>query len=207
MNKLNAIVLGSLLSLSALSVAHAAETTASATWQASATKDSDSDLVVTPTRALNFVYSANTKAFNTDTGLFDVAIRGDHSSATSFKLEAIVDDSDNTLFSVGGEATKLKVGARFGGTDLGSIGGTVGTKSTAWTTLVDSSNNTGVSSGLWNLTTSAGATANTEVTGQDKFVFYVDSAQDSTGVAKEFKDLTNSLWEGTVSVAFRATWG
>ena len=42
---------------------------------------------------------------------FDVAIRGDHSSATSFKLEAIVDDSDNTLFSVGGEATKLKVGA------------------------------------------------------------------------------------------------
>ena len=102
--------------------------------QASATKDSDSDLVVTPTRALNFVYSANTKAFNTDTGLFDVAIRGDHSSATSFKLEAIVDDSDNTLFSVGGEATKLKVGARFGGTDLGSIGGTVGTKSTAWTT-------------------------------------------------------------------------
>ncbi|HAV2099346.1 TPA: fimbrial protein [Enterobacter cloacae] len=207
MNKLNAIVLGSLLSLSALSVAHAAETTASATWQASATKDSDSDLVVTPTRALNFVYSANTKAFNTDTGLFDVAIRGDHSSATSFKLEAIVDDSDNTLFSVGGEATKLKVGARFGGTDLGSIGGTVGTKSTAWTTLVDSSNNTGVSSGLWNLTTSAGATANTEVTGQDKFVFYVDSAQDSTGVAKEFKDLTNSLWEGTLSVAFRATWG
>ena len=207
MNKLNAIVLGSLLSLSALSVAHAAETTASATWQASATKDSDSDLVVTPTRALNFVYSANTKAFNTDTGLFDVAIRGDHSSATSFKLEAIVDDSDNTLFSVGGEATKLKVGARFGGTDLGSIGGTVGTKSTAWTTLVDSSNNTGVSSGLWNLTTSAGATANTEVTGQDKFVFYVDSAQDSTGAAKEFKDLTNSRWEGTVSVAFRATWG
>ena len=207
MNKLNAIVLGSLLSLSALSVAHAAETTASATWQASATKDSDSDLVVTPTRALNYVYSANTKPYNTDTGLFDVAIRGDHSSATSFKLEAIVDDSDNTLFSVGGEATKLKVGARFGGTDLGSIGGTVGTKSTAWTTLVDSSNNTGVSSGLWNLTTSAGATANTEVTGQDKFVFYVDSAQDSTGAAKEFKDLTNSLWEGTVSVAFRATWG
>ncbi len=92
------------------------------------------DLVVTPTRALNFVYSANTKAFNTDTGLFDVAIRGDHFSATSFKLEAIVDDSDNTLFSVGGEATKLKVGARFGGTNLGSIGGTVGTKSTAWTT-------------------------------------------------------------------------
>lgn len=206
MNKLNAIVLGSLLSLSALNAANAAETTASATWQASATKDSDSDLVVTPTRALNFVYSANTKAFNTDTGLFDVVIRGDHSSATSFKLEAIVDDSDNTLFSVGGEATKLKVGARFGGTDLGSIGGTVGAKSTAWTTLVDSSNNTGVSSGLWNLTTSAGAT-NTEVTGQDKFVFYVDSAQDSTGAAKEFKDLTNSLWEGTVSVAFRATWG
>ena len=36
-------------------------------------------------------------------------------------------------------------------------------------------------------------------------MFYVDSAQDSTGAAKEFKDLTNSLWEGTVSVAFRAT--
>ncbi|EPR9734697.1 common pilus major fimbrillin subunit EcpA [Enterobacter asburiae] len=207
MNKLNAIVLGSLLSLSALSISHAAETTASATWQASATKDNDSDLVVTPLRALNFVYSPKTKAFNTDTGLFDVAIRGDHASATNFKLEAIVDDSDNTLFSVGGEATKLKVGARFGGTDLGSIGGTVGTKSTAWATLVDSSDSTGVSSGLWNLTTSAGATAGTEVTGQDKFVFYVDSAQDSTGAAKEFKDLTNSLWEGTVSVAFRATWG
>ncbi|MCP6391119.1 common pilus major fimbrillin subunit EcpA, partial [Klebsiella pneumoniae] len=67
--------------------------------------------------------------------------------------------------------------------------------------------NTGVSSGLWNLTTSAGAAADTEITGQDKFVFYVDSAQDNAGTAKEFKDLTNSLWEGTVSVAFRATWG
>lgn len=75
---------------------------------------------------MNFVYSANTKSFNTDTGLFDVAIRGDHSTATSFKLEAILDDSNNTLFSVGGEATKLKVGARWGGNDLGSIGGTVG---------------------------------------------------------------------------------
>ncbi|MFR3356262.1 MAG: common pilus major fimbrillin subunit EcpA, partial [Enterobacter hormaechei] len=73
MNKLNAIVLGSLLSVSALSAVNAAETTASATWQATATKDSESDLVVTPTRALNFVYSANTKSFNTDTGLFDVA--------------------------------------------------------------------------------------------------------------------------------------
>ncbi len=117
MNKLNAIVLGSLLSVSALSAVNAAETTASATWQATATKDSESDLVVTPTRALNFVYSANTKSFNTDTGLFDVAIRGDHSTATSFKLEAILDDSNNTLFSVGGEATKLKVGARWGGND------------------------------------------------------------------------------------------
>ncbi|WP_414453187.1 common pilus major fimbrillin subunit EcpA [Enterobacter hormaechei] len=57
MNKLNAIVLGSLLSVSALSAVNAAETTASATWQATATKDSESDLVVTPTRALNFVYS------------------------------------------------------------------------------------------------------------------------------------------------------
>ena len=207
MNKLNAIVLGSLLSVSALSAVNAAETTASATWQATATKDSESDLVVTPTRDLNFVYIANTKSYNTDTGLIDVAIRGDHSTATSFKLEAILDDSNNTLFSVGGEATKLKVGARWGGNDLGSIGGTVGAKSTAWTTLVDSSSNTGVSSGLWNLTTSAGAAADTEITGQDKFVFYVDSAQDNAGTAKEFKDLTNSLWEGTVSVAFRATWG
>lgn len=39
MNKLNAIVLGSLLSVSALSAVNAAETTASATWQATATKD------------------------------------------------------------------------------------------------------------------------------------------------------------------------
>ena len=136
MNKLNAIVLGSLLSVSALSAVNAAETTASATWPATATKDSESDLVVTPTRACNSVDRANTKSVNTDTGLFDVAIRGDHSTATSFKLEAILDDSNNTLFSVGGEATKLKVGARWGGNDLGSIGGTVGAKSTAWTTLV-----------------------------------------------------------------------
>ncbi len=164
MNKLNAIVLGSLLSVSALSAVNAAETTASATWQATATKDSESDLVVTPTRALNFVYSANTKSFNTDTGLFDVAIRGDHSTATSFKLEAILDDSNNTLFSVGGEATKLKVGARWGGND-GLYRWHRGAKSTAWTTLVDSSSNTGVSSGLWNLTTSAGAAADTEITG------------------------------------------
>lgn len=207
MNNLNVIVLSTLVSLSTLSAVNAAETTAAAIWQASASKNSESDLIITPTRALNFIYSENTKAFNTDTGLFDVAIRGDHSSASSFKLEAIVDDSNNTLFSIDGEASELKVGARFGGTVLGSIGGTVGSKSTEWTTLVDSSNNTGVSSALWNLTTSAGATANTEVTGKDKFVFYVDSAQDGTGAAKEFKDLTSSQWEGTVAVSFRATWG
>ncbi|NUU66285.1 fimbrial protein [Enterobacteriaceae bacterium BIT-l23] len=203
MKKLNAIVLGSLLSASAISVANAAEATATATWQASATKDSDSELVVTPTRALKFIYSANTQAFNTDTGLFDVVIRGDHSTATSFKLEAMVDDTDNTLFSVGGTPTKLKVGARWGGNDLGSKTGSISNGSTDWTTLVDSAK---LSGPLASLASSAGATAGTEVTAQSSFDFFVDSAEDNAGTAVEFKDLTNSLWEGKVSVDFRATW-
>lgn len=208
MKKTNVFVLGSLLTVSLMGAVNAAETTAGAVWQASASKDNDAELVITPTRALAFKYMAGSGVFDTDTGLFDVVVRGDHSTASSFKLEAILNDADNTLYSIGGESTKLKIGARFGGQDLGSIGGTVGAqRSTSWTTLVDSVNNIGVSTGLWNLASSAGAAANTEVTAQDKFVFYVDSAEDALGQAKSFSDLTNSSWEGTVAVQFRATWG
>ncbi|MEM6162365.1 common pilus major fimbrillin subunit EcpA [Erwinia sp. P6884] len=180
---------------------------ASAIWQAEATKDTQSELVVTPMRALQFKYTSNLKAFNQDTGTFDVAIRGDHSTATGFKLEARVDDSNNTLRQVGGDST-LSVGAYFGSNELGSSnGGTTGVGSTAnWTTLVDSAQDIGSGSGLWTLTQSAGAVADTELTARDNFKFEVKKATTDGTTATTFDKLPDGLWQGEVAVAFRATW-
>lgn len=180
---------------------------ASAVWQAEATKDTQSELVVTPMRTLQFKYSSGIQGFNKETGTFDVAIRGDHSTATGFKLEARVDDSNNTLRQAGGDST-LSVGATFGGNELGSSnGGGTGVGSTAnWTTLVDSAQDIGSGSGLWTLTQSAGAAAATELTARDNFKFEVKKATSDGTTATTFDKLPDGFWQGEVAVAFRATW-
>ena len=65
----------------------AADVTAQAvaTWSATAKKDTTSKLVVTPLGSLAFQYAEGIKGFNSQKGLFDVAIEGD-ATATAFKL-------------------------------------------------------------------------------------------------------------------------
>ncbi|STP21766.1 fimbrillin [Escherichia coli] len=69
-------------------VAQAADVTAQAvaTWSATAKKDTTSKLVVTPLGSLAFQYAEGIKGFNSQKGLFDVAIEGD-STATAFKTD------------------------------------------------------------------------------------------------------------------------
>lgn len=77
------------LASSGISFAHAATVapTATATWKATAKKDTTSMLVVTPLSSLAFQYAEGIKGFNTVDGLFDVSIKGD-ASATDFTLKA-----------------------------------------------------------------------------------------------------------------------
>lgn len=59
-----------------MGVAQAADVTAQAvaTWSATAKKDTTSKLVVTPLGSLAFQYAEGIKGFNSQKGLFDVAI-------------------------------------------------------------------------------------------------------------------------------------
>jgi len=196
----------SLMASASSAIAAADKTvTASAVWQAEATKQSEADLVVTPIRTLQFKYSENSKSFNEDTGTFDVAIRGGRPEANAFKLEARVDDGNNVLRQVGGEST-LAVGALYGSKELGStLGGSTGVgKNADWTTLVDSSENNG--SSLWALTGSAGAEAGSVFNARDNFKFIVKKATSDGTTSTSFADLSDGLWTGEVAVAFRATW-
>lgn len=49
-------------------------TSATASWDASATKDTTSALVVTPLKSLNFQYAEGIEAFNAQKGAFDITI-------------------------------------------------------------------------------------------------------------------------------------
>lgn len=196
----------SLMASASSAIAAADETvTASAVWQAEARKQSESSLVVTPIRTLQFKYSENSKSFNEDTGTFDVAIRGGRPEANAFKLEARVDDGNNLLRQVGGEST-LAVGALFGSNELGStLGGSTGVgKNANWTTLVDSTDENG--SSLWALTASAKGKLEDKYSARDKFTFIVKKATSDGTKPTTFAELSDGLWTGEVAVAFRATW-
>lgn len=205
--KKNLFALAAMGALVSASPVMAASTTADAAaiWQAEATKNTVNELVVTPMRALQFKYAAGLKSFNQDTGTFDVTIRGDHSSSTGFKLEARVDDGNNTLRQVGGNST-LRVGAYFGSAELGSsLGGSTGVGPDAnWTTLIDSATNTGSGSGLWTLIKSAGS--DVEMSARDNFKFTVKKATSDGATSTTFDQLPDGMWQGEVAVAFRATW-
>ena len=72
--------------LAAFSVqSFAKEVEATATWQASAKKDTTTTLVVTASNALHFDYQGSTEAFSDAKGNFDVSIDG-LKGATEFKL-------------------------------------------------------------------------------------------------------------------------
>ncbi len=177
--------------LASFGVANAADlktASATASWDATVTKDTKTQLVVTPMGSINLKYAAGLKAFNTQDGLFDVAVRA-VPTATDFKLTAQL--GNNTLNNVvATEKTKLDIGVRWKGVDL--------TK-TAPTVLVDTK--AGPKTAFQKITSALA----TETADQDSFNFYVSAAKnDTTTVA--FDALPDGIWNGQVQVNFDAVW-
>ena len=111
MKKLLALLAGSVMSVSvfaetAVPANQNISASAVATWEASATKDTKSALVVTPLKSLNFKYAEGLKTFNTVNGAFDVTIEG-QSGATDFNLSSkvlrntLTRPSDTSTLAVG----------------------------------------------------------------------------------------------------------
>lgn len=169
-----------------------ADVTASATasWDASATKDTKSSLVVTPLKSLTFQYAEGVEAFNTQNGAFDITIQG-QSGATDFTLTSQI--VNNTL-SRTTDASTLDVGVNWNGTDL--------SKTTA--TMIDTAKN--ISADLDALAVSTAYAGADRVSTQGNFTFFIDSATSDGTTAAEFKALTDGYWSGDVRVQFNAVW-
>ncbi|HFV0114085.1 TPA: common pilus major fimbrillin subunit EcpA, partial [Escherichia coli] len=145
-----------------MGVAQAADVTAQAvaTWSATAKKDTTSKLVVTPLGSLAFQYAEGIKGFNSQKGLFDVAIEGD-STATAFKLTSRL--ITNTLTQLDTSGSTLNVGVDYNGAAVEKTGDTV---------MIDTAN--GVLGG--NLSPLAnGYNASNRTTAQDGFTFSIIS--------------------------------
>lgn len=173
---------------------------ATATWDATATKDTSSALVVTPTDSLNFQYSENATAFNSQNGAFDITVEG-QSGATDFELTAQL--ISNTLTSSSNDST-LAVGVEWNGEKLSKDN---------TTTLINISE--GVTSGLESLTNDEAYASNKRVSGQGNFAFSIDSAtsastdangDESSSTSSDFASLEDGYWSGDVKVQFTATW-
>ncbi|VTN13236.1 Meningitis associated and temperature regulated protein B [Raoultella terrigena] len=108
----------------------AADVTAQAvaTWSATAKKDTTSKLVVTPLGSLAFQYAEGIKGFNSQKGLFDVAIEGD-ATATAFKLTSRL--ITNTLTQLDTSGSTLSVGVDYNGESV---------EKSADTTMIDTAN-------------------------------------------------------------------
>ena len=168
----------------------ATEATATATWKATAKKDSTSALVVTPLHNLAFQYAEGINAFNDVDGLFDVTIKGD-ASATDFTLKA--KQLSGTLTHASMPST-LSVGALWQGKPLNP---------TSYISLIDTT--AGDTGG--NLSSlAAGFKEDTKLsTAQDAMQFKVLSAT-FNGTSAQFDTLPDGLWSGDVKVEFVANW-
>lgn len=169
-----------------MGVAQAADVTAQAvaTWSATAKKDTTSKLVVTPLGSLAFQYAEGIKGFNSQKGLFDVAIEGD-STATAFKLTSRL--ITNTLTQLDTSGSTLNVGVDYNGAAVEKTGDTV---------MIDTAN--GVLGG--NLSPLAnGYNASNRTTAQDGFTFSIISGtrafDRAVKRARERYEKTNSLCE------------
>lgn len=190
--KITSVLLSTIIAASFATVANADTRTAqaTATWQATAIKDTTSMLVVTPLKSLTFNYAEGQKSFNQQNGAFDVAIQG-QSGATDFKLASKI--ISNTLARTTDDS-KLTVGVKWNGEDL--------TKN-ADTILIDTS--TGLTSGLDNLAADGVYNSSDRSTDRGEFTFVIASAE-SAGTAAEFNSLTDGTWDGDVKVQFTASW-
>ncbi|MEF3108537.1 common pilus major fimbrillin subunit EcpA [Raoultella sp. WB_B2P2-3] len=172
----------------------AADVTAQAvaTWSATAKKDTTSKLVVTPLGSLAFQYAEGIKGFNSQKGLFDVAIEGD-ATATDFKLTSRL--ITNTLTQLDTSGSTLSVGVDYNGASV---------EKSADTIMIDTAN--GVLGG--NLSAlSNGYNQTGRTTAQDGFNFSIVSGTlDGTTDVTDYSTLPEGIWSGDVSVQFDATW-
>ncbi|WP_139850534.1 common pilus major fimbrillin subunit EcpA [Acinetobacter pullicarnis] len=176
--------------LAAFSVqSFAKEVEATATWQASAKKDTTTTLVVTASNALHFDYQGSTEAFSDAKGNFDVSIDG-LKGATEFKLTTEVLSDQLTR---GTDTSALTVGVDFNGQPLA--------KGTPFTLLDTSAN---INGGLTNIMNGYNVDG-TRASDRSSFIFKVASAADSTGNVA-FSKLPDGYWDGQVAVRFLATW-
>lgn len=195
MNK-KIIAIALVTAFAGMGVAQAADVTAQAeaTWKATAKKDTQSKLVVTPLGSLAFQYAEGIKGFNTQTGLFDVTVEGDE-TATDFKLTSHV--LANTLTQLDQSGSTLTVGVAYNGKSLPE-------SPTNPTVMIDTANNIlgGNLSALSNGYNVAGRTS-----AQDSFTFSITEATlDGTAAPEDFSKLPDGIWSGDVSVQFDATW-
>lgn len=171
----------------------AADVTAQAvaTWSATAKKDTTSKLVVTPLGSLAFQYAEGIKGFNSQKGLFDVAIEGD-STATAFKLTSRL--LTNTLTQLDTSGSTLSVGVDYNGSTVDKSADTV---------MIDTAN--GILGG--NLSALAsGYDQSGRTTAQDGFTFSINSGTaDGTTAVTDYSLLPEGIWSGDVSVQFDAT--
>ncbi|WP_342321214.1 common pilus major fimbrillin subunit EcpA [Kosakonia sp. BYX6] len=190
--KRNLLILALITSFG-MGVTQAADITASAvaTWAATAKKDTTSKLIVTPLGSLSFQYAEGVRGFNTQKGLFDVAIEGE-TSATSFKLTSRLVSS--TLTQLDGSGSTLEVGVNYMGEAVGKASDLV---------MIDTANGKNVGLGaLANNYAQSG-----RVTAQDAFTFsVVNATTDGSTPAKDLSVLPEGIWSGDVSVQFDATW-
>lgn len=179
---------------SGMGVAQAADVTARAvaTWSATAKKDTTSKLVVTPLGSLAFQYAEGIKGFNSQKGLFDVAIEGD-ATATAFKLTSRL--ITNTLTQLDTSGSTLSVGVDYNGAAV---------KKTADTTMIDTA--AGILGGNLNLL-SKGYKVAGRTTAQEGFTFsIIGGTSDGTKAVTDYSALPEGIWSGDVSVQFDATW-
>ena len=190
--KISSVLLSGVIAASFATVANADTRTAqaTATWQATAIKDTTSMLVVTPLRSLTFNYAEGQKSFNQQNGAFDIAIQG-QAGATDFKLASKI--IANTLARTTDDS-KLTVGVKWNGEDLTKNNDLV---------LIDTS--TGLTSGLDNLAADGVYNSSDRATDRGEFTFVIAKAK-AAGAVAEFKDLDDGVWDGDVKVQFTANW-
>lgn len=183
-------LLSSSILLATSSFADVVSASATAKWDATAVKDTQSALVVTPLKSLSFQYAEGLEAFNQQNGAFDVTIRG-QSGSTDFELTSKV--ISNTLTRTNDDST-LDVGVAWNGEKLSK---------TTSTTLIDTANN--INAGLEALSQESAYAGSDRSSAQGTFAFTIDSAT-AEGQNAAFKDLADGMWNGEVAVQFTANW-
>ncbi|MCV3278659.1 common pilus major fimbrillin subunit EcpA [Aeromonas hydrophila] len=162
-----------------------------ATWKATAKKDTVSALVVTPLDSLSFQYAEGIKAFNTVTGLFDVAIKGDP-SATDFTLKA--KKLSGTLNHMNADST-VDVGVFWMGQPV---------TESEYTMLIDTAN--GITGGDLSPLANTFTDDTQRSAAQGSFTFNIESASANGTPDVAFETLPDGLWNGQVNVEFVANW-